>query len=143
MTADLSITFGYRFFMESFKFPSLGKFFNSIGNIPTRLYSDMALKLIGVKDLMLSDTIKVDANIDINNLRELHRLLSFVKKSSEKVTSPKLIEIRESVAVALKTIDEIIEIIEEKKNYLQLKRDMFNVASSATLSNINKYKSAY
>jgi len=138
MNADLSLSASSWLWMESFRFPFIGKLIHAI-KFPTRIYSDMALKLVGFKDLVLANEIAIDEN-DEKNLTKVKNMFSFAKKAIGNPQNLNLIAINKSIDISLKTINELQEIYEHKRKYEQLKKNMFTASSSAILSNLNKYK---
>ncbi len=123
--------------MESFKLPMLGKFFHSLR--PTTMYSDMALKLVGLKDLIQNNEIAVGNDFDEAVFHKLATLYSFVKNrigTDEKDVH--LVEIRQSIDISLKSINEILAMVAKIK-YKNMKKQMFEVSSSAVVANLKKY----
>lgn len=138
MIVDLSLSARSWLWMESFRFPFLGKLIHAI-KFPTRIYSDMALKLVGFKDLVLANEIVIDEN-DEKNLIKVKNMFSFAKKAIGTPQNLNLISINKSIEISLKTINEIEEIHEHKRKYEQLKKNMFAASSAAIIANLNKYK---
>jgi len=138
MNVDLSIPASSWLWMESFRFPFLGKLIHAI-KFPAKIYSDMALKLVGFKDLVLANEITIAEN-DEKNLNKVKNMFSFAKKAIENSENLNLVSINKSIEISLKTISEIEEIHEHKRKYEQLKKNMFAASSSAILANLNKYK---
>ncbi len=138
MNVDLSIPTSSWLWMESFRFPFLGKLIHVI-KFPSRIYSDMALKLVGFKDLVLANEIAI-AERDEKNLNKVKTMFSSAKKAIENSQNLNLVSINKSIEISLKTISEIEEIYEHKRKYNVLKKNMFAASSSAILANLNKYK---
>jgi hypothetical protein len=99
----------------------------------------MAFMLVGVKDLLLANRIEIDDK-DVKTLNRLNKLLKMVMSGIDDSTDMNLIEIRESVGLSLQTIAELLEIVEDKKKYATLKKEMFVVSTSAIVSNLKKYR---
>ena len=139
MYAHLSVPASSNFYMESFRLPSVGKTIHRIIRWTKNAYSDMAFMLVGVKDLLLANRIEIDDK-DVKTLNRLNKLLKMVMSGIDDSTDMNLIEIRESVGLSLQTIAELLEIVEDKKKYATLKKEMFVVSTSAIVSNLKKYR---
>lgn len=140
MTADFSISFTDRLWMETLsRFPFVSRFIHAFKN-PNKPFIDLAYKLVSVKDLLLSRKIVVGEDFDVKGLDKVVAILTIVKKATGRQTSQHFIEMHQSIDISLAAIAEIHEIVAEFQKYARLKSDMFTASSNAMVSNLKKYK---
>jgi len=106
---------------------------------PYRAYSDLALKLVGTKNLLLKNEIRINAN-DIGGLDKIAKLLTVVDSALRENNKPYTAELKESISISLASITDIKAIVIEKHRYEKMKIGMFAASSQAISSNLNKYK---
>lgn len=141
MNSHISIPFEVRFFSEMFKLPSLGKFISKIKSNTKDQYAFVNYALIGIKEAIIKNQIKVDEN-DIKEFSKIRKLLSFVSSAINETDSVNLSAIKENVIESVATIDEIQVIIEEKIAYKTLKQNLYNASEFAITSHLEKYSKA-
>src|ERR1039458_8122810 len=123
MEAEFQIPFDMKFFLGSFKIPSIGKFIHQvIGNVKEK-YSYLDFALIGFKDELLRNNIQMNQD-NLKPFNTLKSLFSIVNNSISETENQHLLEIKNHVSSILNSIDEIIQIASDRLEYQNFKRDI-------------------
>jgi len=138
MDVHFNIPFGSKFFIESFRFPSLGKLLHRFRRNTVDIYANINFGLIGYKEELLNNRIKVDEN-DLAAFKKLKKLLGFVERNTIVAKDEQLHQINQYALSSVETIEEILKITEDKLKYKLLKDNIHEASVDALNAHLNKY----
>jgi hypothetical protein len=133
-----------KLFLESFRFPSFGKFVHKIKANITDKYTFLHLALEGVKEGLLKNTI-APGDLDLktfNSLRSLYGIVDSAMADVETKDTHHLHAIKENVSESILLLEEILKIVADKKAHQELKMNLHEASVDSLSLHLNKFNKA-